>query len=286
LLADSHVACLVALDTHADLRVLDAENLHRLLAESLLQTAADLPLSPALRTQSSSPLALVRDAVAEVARVAGKPVIFVVDGLEKLPRDSRLFEALTEATVGASLVTVLPWHAAFAPDGEPIAESLPLSLRAFDVEDEADAAALRELVQVRLTAGGGDAATLPETLLELVVQQSGGLPRTLLQLLGESFVLARVGRGEGAAVELEDVVEACRAQSDSFRRRLQPGDLGAMRFVRQTDGREMVVERRVRLLTQGLLLERLRNDTLTVEIHPLVAPFLDAPGSRFRNEYD
>lgn len=97
---------------------------------------------------------------------------------------------------------------------------------------------------------------------------SGGLPRTLLQLVADAETYARTrGRSE---MNADDLASAVADQQESFRRLLLPGDTEAIRSTEGTDGRELDLEQRVRLMSHGLLLERWRDGQPFIEAHPLV----------------
>jgi hypothetical protein len=119
-------------------------------------------------------------------------------------------------------------------------------------------------------------ASVELLLLERAVMSSGGLPRVFLQLVADAGTYARVKRG-AAWPDDSDLSDAITDQQDSFRGALRPGDTQAIVAVAGTDGRELDLERRVRLLAQGILLERVRDGHATLEIHPLVEPAIRHP---------
>ena len=63
--------------------------------------------------------------------------------------------------------------------------------------------------------------------------------------------------------------DACADQIDSFRRLLLPGDVDAIRSAAGTNGSELELDRKIRLMAHGILLERLRNGIRTLDVHPL-----------------
>jgi hypothetical protein len=115
-------------------------------------------------------------------------------------------------------------------------------------------------------------------LLGRACKASGGIPRVFLQLSADAGTYARVKRG-ATWPDDSDLSDAIVDQQDSFRRALLPGDTQAIMAVDGTDGRELDLERRVRLLAQGILLERIRDGRVSVEIHPLVVNAVVKPRS-------
>ena len=97
---------------------------------------------------------------------------------------------------------------------------------------------------------------------------SGGIPRTFLQLLADAGTYARLRR-DASWPEPTDLADAVADQEDSVRRVLLPGDTQAILAAEGTDGRELDLGRKVRLMAHGVLLERLRNRRPTLEVHPL-----------------
>jgi hypothetical protein len=96
--------------------------------------------------------------------------------------------------------------------------------------------------------------------------------------MADAGTYARVKRAEGWP-ENSDLLDATSDQQDSFRRALLPGDAAAINSIEGTDGRELDLERRIRLVAQGILLERVRDGRVVFEAHPLVAPLLRDPRS-------
>ena len=97
---------------------------------------------------------------------------------------------------------------------------------------------------------------------------SGGIPCIFLQLLADAGTYARMRRGDAWPTEA-DLGDALADLKDSFRRALLPGDDKACRAAEGTDGRELDVQRKIRLLSRGLLLERRDNHHSVIEIHPI-----------------
>jgi hypothetical protein len=208
-----------------------------------------------------------------------------VDGLEKLlpgPGAREIFDALSQLPESVDLIVVIPWHAAFGGGTEPILRGGERLHRVAVLDTEGAAAAATADFFGRVLARrlrGVDA--LPEPLAPLLgraVRASGGLPRVFLQLMADAGTYARAKRG-AAWPDDSDLSEAIIDQQDSFRRALLPGDTQAILAVDGTDGRELDLERRVRLLAQGILLERVREGRVSLVIHPLVVGAVVKPRS-------
>lgn len=294
LLHSKRVTCLLPLDRWENMRRLTVDGLFTRIASRVVQVATEvlhLPVSDALRAAAThaQPLRVSTDggpvfeagpevlagmALAEVVRLSRQGgVTLLLDGFEKVPQGPgslELFDALGRLARDVELVVVIPWHVAFGSDGAQVVrpgERLEM-LRAPDVEGEGAPGRkfLREILARRL-AVAVPAAVLP--LVEQAIDLSGGLPRTFLQLLADAGTYARLRGDEGWPGEA-DFAEAVADQRDSFRRVLLPGDTAAIRAVAGTDGRELDLPRRVRLMAHGVLLERLQDRRPTLEIHPLV----------------
>lgn len=277
------------------------ENFHLQLSSELLSALAQADVLSGIENEvkgsyEATPAALARLALTEVARRAAQGrVTLLLDGLEKVPQGPgslELFDALGELPEEVEIVTVVPWHAAFGPQAETIVRPGErfVALRALDVEGEAGFAArefLREVLLQRLHLPGE--ALDPTAVIQAfsrslaeeralvaakrnivmdAVHLSGGLPRMFLQLMADAATYARLRRGGDWPI-VEDLNDACADQADTLRRLLLPGDAAAIRQAAQTDGRELGLERKVRLMAHGILLERMRNRKPELEIHPL-----------------
>lgn len=301
-LQSTRVACFVQVDRLANMHKLTADRFMHIVATQLVRFAtAQLHLAisnelasatgvysqniDASRVKSSQfrtgGINIVRAAVAEVTRLSRQDrVALLVDGLEKLlpgPDAREIFDALSQLPESVDLIVVIPWHAAFGGGTEPILRGGERLHRvsALDTDGGAGIAAARFLERVlarRLL--GADALPEPlEPLLGRAFKASGGIPRVFLQLVADAGTYARVKRG-AAWPDDSDLGAAIADQQDSFRRALLPGDTQAIRAIEGTDGRELDLERRIRLLAQGILLERVRDGMVVLEVHPLAAPSL------------
>jgi hypothetical protein len=175
---------------------------------------------------------------------------------------------------------VIPWHAAFGGGTEAILRAGERLHRVAALDTQGtDERATAEFFE-RVLAGRLQ-VQLPGSMTKLLVRAfraSGGIPRVFLQLIADAGTYARAKRGE-AWPDRSDLSDAIADQKDSFRRTLLPGDTQAINAVEYTDGRELDLERRVRLLAQGILLERVRDGRVSLEKHPLVAEAVNNPDS-------
>jgi hypothetical protein len=307
-LTSTRVACLVQVDRMTNMHRLTADELMHLLARTVVLFASQqlrLPISEQLaastvgavadghvprvpETFHSSGLSVARAAVAEIARRAQQGrVALLVDGLEKLlpgPGAREIFDALSQLPEAVDLIVVIPWHAAFGGGTEAILRGGERVHRVAALDTEGARAVAAEEFLARVLARrlrGSD--TLPEPLAPLLSRAfkfSGGIPRVFLQLVADAGTYARVKRGAEWPDD-SDLSEAIVDQQDSFRRALLPGDTQAIIAVEGTDGRELDLERRVRLLAQGILLERGGHEGRGgwLQVHPLVLHAVQNPRS-------
>jgi hypothetical protein len=226
-----------------------------------------------------SPNALLHATVEEVTRLSsqGRAAI-LLDGTEKLGVEgaAELFDALAGLPDKLDLVVVVPWHAAFGPRADDVlrpGERL-ISIRALPVEGPSGANGrqfLRQVLEHRLAPASipSDVLTLADRAAEL----SGGIPRMFLQLMADAATNARLRR-RGPWPTPDDLKDAAADMRDSFRRILLPGDIEALRAVDGTDGLEMPLDRKIRLLAHAALLERASENGPVMEPHPLVRALL------------
>lgn len=244
--------------------------------------------------------AIVHATINEVARRSRQKVVtLLVDGLEKTPEEpARLvFDALADLPEGTEIIVVIPWHAAYGPQAQEVVrpgEKLVV-LRPVGVEGPSGAPGRAFLAQVlaerlhlpadvffeTLTAQRvalrHQGVRLPPEGVDRVVNTaatwSGGIPRTFLQLVADAASYAELERGAEWPAE-PDLASAVRDQVESARRLLLPGDEEAIRRVEGTDGRELELSRKLRLLQNGLILEREVNGVTMLRMHPFVRPLV------------
>ncbi len=306
LLPNGRVSCFIPLDRIENMRRVTPDQLLSRIAYCLVYIAHDLkglPVSESLRaavglnqsrplitlqdlgakSKPLSPPALLKQAISEVARLAQQRIAIIIDGLEKVPpgpQATELFDALRDLPEEVDLVVVIPWHAAFGASSDNsivrAGEKL-MAIRAIEVEGDAGEPGrvfLMNLLAKRLVRSVDDFDPAKRDLIAEAARWSGGIPRTFLQLMADAGTYARL-RNESPWPEPEDMANAVADQQESFRRLLLPGDTKAIEAVRGTDGRELDVDRKVRLLAHGVLLERLRNRRPMLEIHPLAGAIIN-----------
>ncbi|MBM3268585.1 MAG: ATP-binding protein [Candidatus Sericytochromatia bacterium] len=304
LLQEDRVACLVPLDRWENMRRLTADRLLLRIAGRLVSVAGEglgLPISrdlqetlvkagvlgsqtvqePAAGLVTTAP-ALLRSTLNEVARTSPQGrVTLLLDGLEKVPPGPgalELFDALGSLPESVDLVVVVPWHVAFGPQSELAVRPGEhfKALRALEIEGaagEPGRSFLKDLLRRRLGDALVDMSPLAErekwfaTVVDAAAEQSGGIVRTFLQLIAGAGTYARLR--DAALPDETDLADAMADQQDSFRRALLQGDTTAILAAEGTDGRELDLGQKVRLMAHGVLLERLRNRLPTLEVHPL-----------------
>jgi hypothetical protein len=285
-LRSTRAVCLLQVDRLTNMHRLSADELMRLIADALVALARDelkLPVSEKLSSFRSSGAQVIRLAALEIERLSQQGrLALLVDGLEKLlpgPSAREIFDALSSLPESVDLVVVIPWHAAFGGGTESIlrpGEHLH-RVAALDVKGEGAATTANFFARVLRRRLRVD--ELPDAMMLVVhgaFMASGGIPRVFLQLVADAGTYARAKRGD-IWPDLSDLREAVLDQEQSFRRALLPGDTKAIAAILGTDGRELDLERRVRLLAQGILLERARDGRVFFEAHPLVAGAIQRP---------
>jgi hypothetical protein len=304
----SRVVCLAPLDRWENMRRITAERALLRIAGRLAYVALRvlrLPLSPPLRASlvahgvltpdpsegnttsilQGSPAMLAHATVEEVTRLSAQQhVALLVDGTEKADGGSavELFDALADLPEELDLVVVVPWSAAYGPRAPDVirqGERL-FTVRALPVEGplgDDGQFFLRQMLVQRIAPVSLPADFRP--ILDLAAVWSGGIPRTFLQLIADAATNARLRR-HGPWPTQEDLQDAAADLRDSFRRILLPGDTEALRAVDGTDGREMPLDRKVRLLAHAALLERAGEHGPFMEPHPLVRMLLEPAAPR------
>jgi hypothetical protein len=300
-LAGERVACFIPLDRSENMRRLTAGQLLFRVSDSVASVARthELGLSRALAhaldyEENSADLA--RATLREVTRISHKRrITLLIDGLEKVPEGpetQEIFDALGLLADEAEVVAVVPWYAAFGPRADTVIQAGErfVAVRGVNVAaghaGEDGRAFLAKVLLRRLELPNGALEDGPlahqptliarRNLVADACAESGGIPRTFLQLMADAASYAEARRGIDWPRE-EDFRDACLDQSDSFRRLLLPGDEAALRAAVGTDGRELELGRKIRLMAHGILLERLENRQPVLEIHPLAKAFLGNP---------
>jgi hypothetical protein len=297
LLQPHRVACLIPLDRMENMRRLAPERLLQLIASrvaSLAKEQLHLALSAGLLEESQksasdrwSPSALAQLVLAEVGRLSRQGrITLLLDGLEKVPEGPaalELFDALAALPGEVELVAVIPWHAAFGPRGETIIRAGERFVVAHAPEVDADRgrdgrAFLQDILLRRLQLTEEALGPRRSLVIDAAVA-SGGVPRVFLQLMADAATHAKLRRQEEWPIA-EDLKDACTGQVDTFRRLLLPGDAAAAQAAAGTDGRELDLNRKIRLMAHGILLERMREQVPVLEMHPLAQIAIERGGSR------
>ena len=249
--------------------------------------------------QTSAP-SLATSTIREVRRLSNQgAVTLLIDGLERIPlaRTRDVFDCFLALKEEVELVVVIPWQSVYGPMSDQVVRPGErfLAMQPATVEGPVGAAGrafLRALLERRLSlpdgalAPGSAVATdlleqwfvgtpteEAKKLVDRAAESSGGIPRNFLQLMAQAATHARLRRGTPWPSE-EDLLDAITDHHDSFRRLLMPGDRAAIQGVTGTDGMEMDLERKVRLLAHGVLLEREKKGHVIIDPHPLVRPLL------------
>jgi hypothetical protein len=298
------VACLIPLDRFLDVRQAEEEAVQRCIAGRLAELAIvnfRLGLSEALVTSlvrggslpedllpsSASglwePPASWRDVliatIREVAKLSSQGrVTLLLDGVEKAPVDAslRAVRALLDLGDEANLALVVPLALVTGPEAhELLSETRLFSIRALPVREQLGAGwsearqFLFEVAERRLGLGSGIAEIQP--LFDAAADMSGGIPRTFLQLLQDAGGYAALA-GRRMPTVKEDLFSAALDHHESLRRLLRDGDDAVLNLADGSPGLEVPLDRRIRFVSQGLLLEYDLNNRVVVHPHPLLQP--------------
>jgi hypothetical protein len=249
---------------------------------------------------------LLNAALTEIMRISKQGrLTLLIDGLEKVPQGNEsldLFDSLADIREEVEMVIVIPWHAAFGPHAEMVIRNGErfVAMSALDIQGDAggpNREFLRKMLLRRLhwseeefnpkAVIGPAGPSLDEdrarvaskrNLVNDAIRWSGGLPRVFLQLLADAGSYAKLRRSDPWPIE-EDLNDARADQIDSFRRLLLPGDVDAIRSAAGTNGSELELDRKIRLMAHGILLERLRNGARVLDVHPLALAAFDTGGA-------
>lgn len=202
-------------------------------------------------------------------------VAIFLDGLEKCPEEQARMAVRTILSLRdeVELAFVVPPSLVIGPENvELLSELRIFPIRPVPVLEESGARwkegrqFLADIFSRRMGTDVSTEALAP--LIETAAIFSGGLPRTFLQLMRDAGGYAAVANRE--LPTRDDLDNAMRDQADSLSRLLRDGDMREMYTADGSDGLELPIDRRVRLLTHGLLLENEVNDKVIVRMHPLL----------------
>jgi hypothetical protein len=283
---------LIQLDRLENMRRLDPERMLIRVAEIvdvLAGTAFSREAIPLFATHNLpsgipfAPADAALSAVRALARIKKRRVALLIDGLEKVPDGAQaraLFDALRPLAEEADLIAVAPWNLAFGAEAnEPLVRQGErfFFVRAPEVEPVETAPGLPfllRLLQRRLQISDmGETPAGFYTIARDAAVASGGLPRVFLQLIADCATYARLHR-DASWPELSDLEDAKADQRDGMRRGLLPKDLKLIQWVDGTQGLDLAIDAKVRLLAHGLLLERLTPQGVVLRPHPLLRPLL------------
>ncbi len=274
---ESSTTLIVPLDRMVNMRTITEAHLVRCTVHALIGMEHDAGRQIFLARHAGTDQ-LVRQ-IRAIVEESGRPVTFFMDGLEKMPeeRSGPIFDELRTIAAEANLVVVMPWYMTYGPqsqsviqDGEKFAH-----LRAVTVtgpSGEAGRKFFRALLARRLDLNITQAAALASDDLEVVDRAafySGGVPRAFLQLMADAGLRANY-RAQRDWPTMEDLFLAANDMRDSFRRLLLQGDMDELRRVEGRSGLEMPLDRKLRLLNHGILLEYSNDPGVIMHIHPLV----------------
>jgi hypothetical protein len=222
-----------------------------------------------------------RDLARKALREVGNATL-LVDGLEKA--DEATARAVAEELFGlsndADIILVIPTSLATGPGAAMLQDDVRLfPIRPVLVwgEPQEDVIKgrlfLREVALRHLDIRTPDAALVD--LMDQASIASGGVPRVLLQLLRDAYRHAAVA--QRSMPTLDDLEQAKRDHGEQLRRMLISGDVDALRRAEGEDGSEISLERKLRFLLHGLLLEYRRGERVVMHTAPVLARALRIP---------
>lgn len=221
---------------------------------------------------------LRRDLARKALRAAGNATL-LVDGLEKADEASAraVAEELFALGDDADIVLVVPASLAYGPGAAILGEDVrlfpvrPVLVWGLPAEDaQRGRIFLRDLALRHLGRPSSEPSL--DRLLKRASVAGGGVPRVMLQLLRDARRHAVVA-GRSRPSE-DDLIQAERDHGEQLRRSLLPGDVDALIKAEGTDGTEVPLDRKLRFLLQGHLLEYERGDRIVVSMAPTLAAAL------------
>jgi len=217
---------------------------------------------------------LCRQAVAEIEGAVGKPLVVLVDGVEKVTMKvaRRLFyeEARLAFELPFRMAIVAPYgvlHDEMSADLGDFFSAEPLVLRAMScLEDEPEG---REFFRAMLRTRGGRELMAAEAL-ELAIDSSGGMPRQLLTIVSNAARLAVVENQ--ASIPLDLMVRGRERAMERFFYALREEDYGRLAEFSENRSPGPQLARLLRLLA---VIEYGKVGSLPkLGINPLCAPLL------------
>jgi hypothetical protein len=184
----------------------------------------------------------------------------------------QVLDALVVLEGQVEMAVVVPWNAAYGPGAATVIGPREKLVVIRPIADEPSDSIMLFYLNLVSTRLGLSPAQLSSEFRQVLVRcmfWSGGIPRTYLQLLADAGSYARLLRGEDWA-QVQDIERAVADQRDSFRRLMLPGDAAALLAVDGTDGRELDLRTKLRLLAHGMLIEQTQNGNPVLRPHPMM----------------
>ncbi len=233
---------------------------------------------------------LRRDLARKELRAAGTTAL-LVDGLEKA--DEAPARAVAEELFAlgddADIVLVVPASLAYGPGAAILGEDVRLfPVRPVMVSGPGEDAHrgrlfLREVALRHLHQQSSHDSL--DQFIDKASMASGGVPRVLLQLLRDAHRHAVIAGAPTLAfdnlndrvVRLASLEQAMHDHGEQLRRSLLPGDVDALKQAEGQDGTEVPIDRKLRFLLQGHLLEYKVGDRIVMHMAPTLAQALRFP---------
>jgi hypothetical protein len=221
-----------------------------------------------------SPSELLAVVHAEIQRLLGHhgQVALLLDGLDRVP--AAVARAAVEGFLDVKdvlpiIVVVDPELATGPASRRLLTRYRVFGLPALPVGKDANGVRGFEHLAGVLRARLNDAYTEEyRSIAFRAAEKSGGLVRTFCEILADAASYAAIGGSAGPTAE--SLTDAIRDRADNLRRLLQDGDAEALSLAAGSDGLEIEIARRVRFLSQGLLLEYADGEDTIVRPHPLL----------------
>ncbi len=208
-------------------------------------------------------------------RVKSREVAFLFDGLEKMQAQDAFstVKSILSLREEVKLIIVVPLALVTGPETYALSSegvrvfsirAVPVGQHSREGEQFLKDIAMQKLGVTELPPG-------LDEIFELAARASGGLARTFLQILQDAAGYAALEQRDSPA--REDLRNAVQDHMESFQRLLREGDRKALSEANGSDGLEVPLERRLRLLSHGILLEYSGPEgQAVVQQHPLTRP--------------
>lgn len=249
----------------------------RSVIEDIRSSDPRLPRGKGMRRSPADLIAVVH---AEIQRLLGLHghVALLLDGLDRVPASvaRAAVEGFLDVKDVLPIVVVVDPELATGPTSRNLLTRYRLfGLPALPVGDDANGRRGFEHLVGVLRGRLHDAYTDEYRAIALrAAEKSGGVVRTFCEILADAASYAAIGGAPGPTDEA--LTDAIRDRSDSLRRTLQDGDAEALALANGSDGLEVELERRVRFLSHGLLLEYADGESTFVRPHPLLARVIES----------